>query len=137
MPALHSAEITVAAIGGIVIGLWASVPVACQILLILMILDFASGVIAAFTKGKMSSAVGRKGIGRKVMIWLVVLAAIMVTPFFAGVPVGTAVCGFYSVMEAISLVENAGRAGAPVPTFLKRGLEKLRDQMDGDEGRPS
>ena len=85
---------------------------------------------------KLSSAVGFKGICRKVLIFLLVgIANILdVQVIGSGSVLRTAVIFFYISNEGVSLVENAAHLGLPVPDKLKDVLEQLHDR-DGKEGQ--
>ena len=92
--------------------------------------------MCAIADHKLSSAVGFKGICRKVLIFLLVgIANILdVQVIGSGSVLRTAVIFFYISNEGVSLVENAAHLGLPVPDKLKDVLEQLHDR-DGKEGQ--
>ena len=98
--------------------------------------DYITGVMCAIADHKLSSAVGFKGICRKVLIFLLVgIANILdVQVIGSGSVLRTAVIFFYISNEGVSLVENAAHLGLPVPDKLKDVLEQLHDR-DGKEGQ--
>ena len=84
---------------------------------------------------KLSSAVGFKGICRKVLIFILVGIANMIDVHVLG-EVGilrSAVIFFYLSNEGLSLLENAAYLGLPIPEKLKAVLEQLHDK-DRKEG---
>ena len=105
-------------------------------LIVFMTLDYVTGVMCAIADHKLSSAVGFKGICRKVLIFLLVgIANILdVQVIGSGSVLRTAVIFFYISNEGVSLVENAAHLGLPVPDKLKDVLEQLHDR-DGKEGQ--
>lgn len=105
-------------------------------LVIFVVVDYITGVMCAIADHKLSSAVGFKGICRKVLIFLLVgIANILdVQVIGSGSVLRTAVIFFYISNEGVSLVENAAHLGLPVPDKLKDVLEQLHDR-DGKEGQ--
>ena len=95
----------------------------------LIVLDYISGVIAAVIEKRLSSAVGARGIAKKVfMLLIVALANIIDINVIGGHTLKTVTVVFYICNECISLIENAGRIGVPVPKKLLDVLEQLRDR---------
>lgn len=105
-------------------------------LVVFVVVDYLTGVMCAIAGHKLSSAVGFKGICRKVLIFLLVgIANILdVQVIRSGSVLRTAVIFFYISNEGVSLVENAAHLGLPVPDKLKDVLEQLHDR-DGKEGQ--
>ena len=99
--------------------------------------DYITGVMCAVIDRKLSSAVGFKGIFRKVLIFLLVGIAniIDVQVIGTGAVLRTAVIFFYISNESVSLLENAGHLGLPIPEKIKTVLEQLHDRAEnGKEG---
>ena len=111
----------------------------CDGLLIALILfavtDYITGVMCAISDKKLSSAVGFKGICRKVLIFLLVgIANILdVQVIGTGSVLRTAVIFFYISNEGVSLLENAGHLGLPIPVKIKSVLEQLHDRAESEE----
>ena len=101
-------------------------------LLAFVVIDYITGVMCAIADKKLSSAVGFKGICRKVLIFLLVgIANILdVQVIGTGSVLRTAVIFFYMANEGLSLVENSAHLGLPIPTKLKDVLEQLHDRAD-------
>ena len=100
-------------------------------------IDYITGVMCAVIDRKLSSAVGFKGIFRKVLIFLLVGIAniIDVQVVGTGAVLRTAVIFFYISNEGVSLLENAGHLGLPIPERVKTVLEQLHDRAEnGKEG---
>lgn len=105
-------------------------------LLAFVVVDYITGVMCAISDHSLSSEVGFKGICRKVLIFLLVgIANILdVQVIGTGSVLRTAVVFFYISNEGISLLENAGHLGLPIPAKLKEVLEQLHDRSEkGDE----
>jgi toxin secretion/phage lysis holin len=97
--------------------------------------DYITGVMCAIVDKKLSSAVGFKGICRKVLIFLLVgIAHILDAQVIgAGSVLRTAIIFFYLSNEGVSLLENAAHLGLPVPEKLKEVLEQLHDRAESKE----
>ena len=106
-------------------------------LIVFAALDYITGVMCAIADHTLSSAVGFKGICRKVIIFaLVGIGHILDTQVIgSGSVLRTAVIFFYISNEGVSLVENAAHLGLPIPEKLKAVLEQLHDRSEkgGDE----
>ena len=101
-------------------------------LVVFALFDYLSGVMCAIHDQKLSSAVGFKGICRKVLIFILVGVANIIDVHVLG-EVGilrTAVIFFYLSNEGLSLVENAAHLGLPIPEKLKAVLEQLHDRAE-------
>ena len=106
-------------------------------LLVFIIIDYATGVMCAVSDRKLSSAVGFKGICRKVLILLLVGLAHVLDTQVLNTPgvIRTAVIFFFLANDGLSILENAAHLGLPVPDALKSVLEQLhdRDRKSGDD----
>ena len=103
-------------------------------LVVFVILDYVTGIMCAINDRKLSSAVGFKGICRKVLIFVLVGIGNLVDVYVLGEggALRTAVIFFYLSNEGISFLENAGRLGLPIPEKLKDVLEQLHDKGGND-----
>lgn len=105
-------------------------------LLVLMTLDYITGVMCAIVDKKLSSAVGFKGICKKCLILMLVGVANVIDLHVVGTGSalrGAVIC-FYMSNEGLSLLENAAYIGLPIPDKLKEILEQLHDR-DKKEGK--
>lgn len=104
-------------------------------LIAFVVIDYITGVMCAIIDRKLSSAVGFKGIFRKVLIFLLVGIAniIDVQVIGTGAVLRTAVIFFYNSNEGVSLLENAGHLGLPIPEKIKTVLEQLHDRAEKEE----
>ena len=105
-------------------------------LLAFVVVDYITGVMCAIADHSLSSEVGFKGICRKVLIFLLIgIANILdVQVIGTGSVLRTAEVFFYISNEGISLLENAGHLGLPIPEKMKAVLEQLHDRSEkGDQ----
>lgn len=98
-------------------------------LLTALVLDYATGVVAAYLAGELSSKVGFKGLAKKFFVLCIVaMANILDDATGAGGMLRNMVLGFYIANEALSLVENGARLGVPMPQKLKDALVQLKGE---------
>lgn len=103
-------------------------------LVLFVVVDYITGVMCAAADHKLSSEVGFKGICRKVLIFLLVGIGHVLDAQIIGTGsvLRTAVIFFYLSNEGVSLLENAGHLGLPIPEKLKVVLEQLHDRAEKD-----
>lgn len=104
-------------------------------LVVFVVADYITGVMCAIADRELSSEVGFKGICRKVLIFILVgIANILdVQVIGTGSVLRTAVIFFYLSNEGVSLLENAGHLGLPIPEKLKAVLEQLHDRAENSD----
>ncbi|MBR1479088.1 MAG: phage holin family protein [Lachnospiraceae bacterium] len=104
-------------------------------LMAFVVLDYITGIMCAIADKKLSSAVGFKGICRKVLIFaLVGVGHLLDTQIFGEIGVlRTAVIFFYLSNEGLSLVENAAYLGLPIPGKLHKVLEQLHNRAEKED----
>ena len=107
-------------------------------LVILMFIDYVTGIIVAgvfhaspkSSGGALSSAVGFKGICRKFVILLIVVVACRVDLLLDTNIIRDATCIGFCANELVSITENAGLMGIPLPRKLVEAIEVLRGDND-------
>ena len=104
-------------------------------LIVFVVVDYITGLMAAFIQKKLSSETGFKGICKKVAIFcLVGVGHILDAQVIgAGSVLRTAVIFFYLSNEGISIIENVAIIGLPVPQKLIDVLEQLREEKEEEE----
>lgn len=98
-------------------------------MLVFILMDYITGVIAAAVKRELSSEVGAKGIAKKVgELILVGVGNVLDRQILQhGAAMRTLVIFFYVANEGLSILENLGRIGVPYPKQLKDFLKKLKE----------
>ena len=104
-------------------------------LIAFVVVDYITGIMCAVVDKKLSSSVGFKGIFKKVLIFtLVGIANVLdVQVIGTGSVLRTAIIFFYISNEGVSLLENAGHLGLPIPAKLKAVLEQLHDRAEKED----
>lgn len=105
-------------------------------LLVFVVLDYVTGIMCAVLDKQLSSAVGFRGIFKKILIFTLVGIANIVDINVIGEAgvLRTAVIFFYLSNEGVSLLENAAHLGLPIPEKLKEVLEQLHDRATDEKG---
>lgn len=109
---------------------------ALEALIVAMVIDYVSGVLAAYVNPHLAlnSQRGFRGICKKIMILLLVCLAHFMDDAATGQAViCVAVTWFFLGNEGLSIVENAAKMGLPVPGKLKAALEQLATEKKGKE----
>lgn len=112
---------------------------ALQTLVIFMAIDYITGLITAgvfhqsnkSNNGALESKAGFKGLCRKGMVLLIVLVATQLDLIMGTDVVRNAVIIAYIVNETISIIENAGVMGVPIPSKLENAIEILQEKGEG------
>lgn len=104
-------------------------------LIAFVVIDYITGVMCAVVDKNLSSEVGFRGIFKKVLIFLLVGIGHLldVQVIGTGSVVRTAVIFFYISNEGVSLLENAGHLGLPIPSKIKVVLEQLHERAEREE----
>ena len=105
-------------------------------LIVFMVIDYITGIFCAVEDKKLSSQIGFKGIVKKVIGLMLVGMAAMLDYYVIkeGAVIRTAVIFFEISNEGISVLENAGHLGLPIPSKLKSVLEQLHRKGEEDNG---
>ena len=110
------------------------IDVALNCLLIAIALDYVSGVIKAFNNKTLSSRIGLRGLFKKIGILIVVMLAVLIDRVTGNTgAIRTLVLYYFVANEGLSIVENLGQAGLPIPKTIKNALKALKDQSNGKE----
>lgn len=106
-------------------------------LVVFMALDYVTGLMCAVAEKKLSSAVGFRGICKKVLILMLVGVAHIVDLHVVGTgdALRSAVVCFYLSNESVSMLENAAHLGLPIPEKLKSVLAQLHGRMDETDNK--
>ena len=104
-------------------------------LLAFVVIDYITGVMCAVVDKKLSSAIGFRGIFKKVLIFALVGIWHILDTYVIGTGsvLRTAIIFFYLSNEGVSLLENAAHLGLPIPEKLKAVLEQLHDRAEKED----
>ncbi len=114
--------------GGILAGVFGKWDTVLYTLVILMVMDYITGVIKAVYTKQMSSEIGFKGILKKITVLTVVALANVIQVLTGGTAIREMVIMFYIANEGISILENAAEILPDMPDGLKNILLQIRDR---------
>lgn len=132
-----------------------SVPVGGMTLVVfLMICDILSGIFKAIAQKRgINSTVGTNGLIRKAGVLLALLVFIVMDSLIefnfvtiipseilsvfkleeAHIGLSHVMLGFFGLFELVSLFENLGEVGVPLPQFIMKSIERLKTTLEGEE----
>lgn len=128
-------QIAIAALGGWLGYFLGGVDGLLIALIVFMALDYVTGIMCAIVDKKLSSAVGFRGICKKVLILMLVGVANILDVHVVGngSALRGAVIAFYLSNEGLSLLENAAYIGLPIPEKLREILEQLHNRENKND----
>lgn len=111
-------------------------------LISMMVIDYLTGVLVAAVfhnspktqNGTLESKAGWKGLCRKGVTLLIVLVAARLDIILETRVIRDAVIIGYIANETISIIENAGLMGVPIPKTIKKAIEVLQQKGSEDNG---
>lgn len=126
-------------VGSLIASLFGEWTAAMTTLLIFMGIDYASGLVVAGVfhnspkteTGTLESRAGLKGLFRKFAMLLFVLIGHQLDMAIGTAYIRDAVCIGFMVNELISIVENAGLMGLPIPKVITNAIDILKKKGDG------
>lgn len=115
--------------------LWGSLDGLLRALIVFMVIDYLTGIGAAYKDKRLNSSVGFVGIVRKgVMLLIVAVGNVVDTQVLGGSGIcRSAVIGLYLANEGLSILENAGILGVKWPKILQDALEQLKKDKEDDD----
>ena len=129
----------VGALGAAIASLYGGWDAALQTLILFMAVDYVTGLIVAGVfhasrTGALESRAGWKGLIRKGETLLIVLVACRLDAVMATSFVRDAVVIGFICNETISIVENAGLMGLPIPAALTKAVDILKQRSEEQKG---
>ena len=107
------------------------VDVALQCLLVMIILDYISGIASAIYNKNLDSKIGLKGILKKFMYVVIVCVSVIIDKIVGNTGVvRTLVIYFFVANDGLSIIENMGKMGIPLPKKLIDTLNQLKNKGD-------
>ncbi|MGO2118458.1 MAG: phage holin family protein [Fusobacterium sp.] len=93
---------------------------------VMMILDYASGILKGYKKKNINSNRAYVGLRKKLIILIIIVAGTILDKVVPGVGIRNIILIFYTSTEFLSITENAAAVGVPIPKKLKLALEQLQ-----------
>lgn len=113
---------------GVLLKLLGGWDIPLETLVIFMCIDYITGLCAAYRRKELCSGKGFLGIMKKSAVLFIIMLAVRIDLLMGTDYVRNAVCMVYIVNELLSITENAGIIGVPVPEQLKEAVKALRSK---------
>lgn len=124
--------LTFATIGTAIISYLGGWDMLLYVLVTLIVTDYVTGLVCAIIDKQLSSAIGFKGIAKKVFMLVLVGLAFMLDQAVGTEVLRNVTILFYIANEGISILENAGKIGVPYPEKIKEILLQLKKDNDSE-----
>lgn len=118
-------------VGGLLTSLLGGWDMALKVLVLFVVLDYATGLVAAYGEQNLNSQVGLRGIAKKILLFVPIAVAYWLDMLLGQEVLRSLAIFFYIANEGLSMMENLGRAGVPFPEQIQTALEQLK----GDESK--
>ena len=107
---------------------------ALKTLLVLMVLDYITGLCKAIANKEINSIIGAKGIIKKVGYLIIVAVSVLLDEVVGNTgAIRNIVLYFFVANEGISILENWGAMGLPLPKKITEVLEQIKNENGGDK----
>lgn len=129
-------KIVASAICGLAGFLWGSLDGLLLALIAFMCLDYITGILVGAAQHRLNSQISFTGLAKKMLILVIVAVAHIIDTQILGGTASvfrSATCGLYIANEGLSILENAGKLGLPMPKKLREVLEQLREKNSESE----
>lgn len=98
-------------------------------LVVAIAIDYVSGIMKAFVMRELSSKIGLRGLLKKVGVLMVVMLAVIVDRVTGETGmVRNLVIYYFVANEGLSIIENLGQTGVPIPSSIKKALRALKKE---------
>ncbi len=129
----------VGVVGSAIAGLFGGWDTSLVTLLLFMGIDYITGLAVAACgrspksdTGRLSSKIGWRGLAKKCVSLLLVLVAVRLDITLGTSYIRDAVCIAFVANELLSITENAGLLGVPLPTVITKAIELLQSKGKGE-----
>jgi toxin secretion/phage lysis holin len=127
-------KVAFALIGGWITAVLGGWDTALQVLVLFVVLDYITGLIAAWYEKKLDSRIGFRGIAKKILLFVPVALGYWLDVLLGQEILRSLAIWFYLANEGLSMLENLGRCGVPVLAPLKDALEQLKKKGEKVDG---
>ncbi len=126
-------KILVSLIGGGFLTLIGGWDLALQVLVIMVVIDYITGVAAAWYKCCLNSNTGLWGISKKIFLFVPVVIAYWLDTLLNQAVLRNMAIFFYISNEGLSILENLAWLGVKIPGFLTKALEEINKLQSKEE----
>jgi len=124
-----------ALVGGSITAVLGGWDLALQVLVLFVVLDYITGLVAAWYEKRLDSRVGFQGIAKKILLFVPVAVGYWLDVLLGQEILRSLAIWFYLANEGLSMLENLGRCGVPILAPLKDALEQLKNKGEKVDGK--
>ena len=128
-------KVAFALIGGWITAVLGGWDTALQVLVLFVVMDYITGLIAAWYEKRLDSSVGFKGIAKKILLFVPVAVGYWLDVLLGQEILRSLAIWFYLANEGLSMLENLGRCGVPILAPLKDALEQMKKKWEKVDGK--
>ena len=121
-------------VGGTITAALGGWDLALQVLVLFVVLDYITGLVAAWYRKVLNSRVGFRGICKKVLLFIPIVICYALDQVIGQEILRSLAIFFYIANEGLSITENLGLCGVPVPVPLLDALEQLKKKGESVDG---
>ncbi|HHW41261.1 MAG TPA: phage holin family protein [Syntrophomonadaceae bacterium] len=116
------------AAGTVIVNFLGGWDIALKVLVAFVVMDYVTGLIAAWVSKNLDSGVGFKGIAKKIILFVPVAVGYWLDTLLGQAFFRSLAIFFYIANEGLSIVENLGIIGVPFPAAIADALKQIRDK---------
>ena len=105
------------------------------IFLTTIIVDIITGILKGAYNKKLSSNIGLKGLIKHCCIILIVFSISVILPLIGYTTGARAIIVFYIIQYCLSIIENVGGMGVPIPPYVTKAIQQLSSKNENEEVR--
>lgn len=100
-----------------------------------IIVDIITGILKGAYNKKLSSRIGLKGLIKHCCIILIVFTISIILPLMGYTTGARAIIVFYIIQYCLSIIENLGGMGVPIPPYVTKAIQQLSSKNENEEIR--
>ena len=105
------------------------------IFLTAIIVDIITGILKGLYNKKLNSRIGLKGLIKHCCIILIVFTISIILPLMGYRTGARAIIVFYIIQYCLSIIENVGCLGVPIPPYVTKAIQQLSSKNENEEVR--
>lgn len=105
------------------------------IFLTAIIIDIITGIFKGLYNKKLNSKIGLKGLIKHCCIILIVFSISVILPLIGYTTGARAIIVFYIIQYCLSIIENVGGMGVPIPPYVTKAIQQLSSKNENEEIR--
>lgn len=98
-----------------------------------IIIDIITGILKGVYNNKLSSKIGLKGLIKHCCIILIVFTISIILPLMGYTTGARAIIIFYIIQYCLSIIENIGGMGVPIPPYVTKAIQQLSSKNENEE----